>query len=91
MDVKFANVQDDAPREMRAENVAIIRGWAQRALDDGHSVIVVTTALTQSNVVYRMQRDVEGVALFHDKGLMQHPRFGAWIDTVIAAKVAGVN
>ena len=46
MDVKFANVQDDAPTAVRAANVATIRGWAQAAIDAGHDVIAVTTAFT---------------------------------------------
>jgi hypothetical protein len=87
-DVKYANVQDDAPREVRAANVAVIRGWAQAAIDQGQEVIVVTTALTQSNVVGRMKSDVEGLARFNNKGLMLHPRFGDWIDTVIEARLA---
>lgn len=90
-EVKFANVQDDAPTDVRAANVAIIRGWAQDAIDNGQQVIVVTTALTQSGVVGRMKTDVEGVARFNDKGLMQHPRFGAWVDSVIETRVVGVN
>lgn len=84
MDVKFANVQDDAPQAVRASNVATIRSWAQDAIDAGHDVIAVTTALTLSGVVGRMQRDVDGVATFIDKGLMEHPRFGEWIDAVVA-------
>lgn len=91
MEVKFANVQDDAPTAVRAGNVAVIRGWAQSALDEGHDVVVVTTALTQSGVVGRMKQDVEGVASFNDKGLMQHPRFGAWIDTVVETRVVDTN
>ena len=69
----------------------MIRGWAQDAQDQGHDVVVVTTALTQSGALARMQRDVEGVARFNDKGLMQHPRFGAWIDSVIETRVADAN
>ncbi|MDJ0926755.1 MAG: hypothetical protein QNJ73_03805 [Gammaproteobacteria bacterium] len=88
MDVKFANVQDDSPRAVRAANVEVIRGWAQAALDAGHEVLVVTTALTQSGVVKRMGRDVDGVAVFNDKGLMQHPRFIDWIDEVVAGGTA---
>lgn len=84
MDVKFGNVQDDAPTAVRAANVAMIRGYAQQAIDDGHRVLVVTTALTDSGVVGRMRRDVEGVAIFNSKGLMEHPAFGEWIDTVVA-------
>ena len=91
MDVKFANVQDDAPTAVRARNAAMIRAWAQDAQDQGRDVVVVTTALTQSGALARMQRDVEGVARFNDKGLMQNPRFGAWIDSVIETRVADAN
>jgi hypothetical protein len=84
MDVKFANVQDDAPTQVRAANVEGIRANAQAAIDQGHKVLVVTTALTESGVVARMRKDVEGVATFSSKGLMEHPRFGEWIDVVVA-------
>jgi len=88
MDVKFANVQDDAPTAVRAANVATIRGYAQSAIDQGHQVLAVTTALTESGVVGRMRKDVEGVATFSSKGLMEHPRFGEWIDAVVAEAAA---
>lgn len=88
MDVRYANVQDDAPREVRAANVAMIRGWAQEAHAAGHEVIVVTTALTQSGVVGRMQRDIADLARFNSRGLMEHPRFGEWIDAVIDTRLA---
>lgn len=84
MDVKFANVQDDAPTEVRAANVEAIRANAQAAIDQGHKVLVVTTALTESGVVSRMREDVQGVATFSSKGLMEHPRFSEWIDMVVA-------
>lgn len=83
-DVKFRNVQDDAPTEVRAANVAAIRGYAQDAIDQGHDVIVVTTSLTNSGVVKRMKGDVGDLAEFNDKGVMEHPLFGNWIDKVVA-------
>lgn len=85
MDVRYANVQDDAPTAVRAGNVAMVRGWAEQALAGGHRVLAVHTALTQSGVVGRLQRDVAGVAEFNAKGLMEHPLFGQWLDTVISA------
>jgi hypothetical protein len=87
MDVKFGNVQDDSPTAVRAANVERIRGWAKAAMDEGHDVLVVTTALTESGVVARMRNDVEGVAVFNSKGLMENPRFAKWIDAVIAENV----
>lgn len=91
VEVRYANVQDDTPPAIRAANVATIRGWAQDALDGGREVVVVTTALTQSGVVGRMKRDVDGLARFNDKGLMQHPRFNDWVDGVIDSRLAEIN
>ena len=83
-DVKFANVQDDAPKSVRAANVEIIRGWAKQAVDAGKGVVVVTTALTDSGVVGRMQADVDGTgAKFNSKGLMEHARFKDWLDDAV--------
>ncbi len=90
-EVRAANVQDDAPTEVRAANVAMLRGWAEAAAADGRRVIAVHTALTQSGVVGRMARDVKGVAEFNPKGLMEHPLFGQWIDAVIATSLASAE
>jgi hypothetical protein len=90
-EVRAANVQDDAPTGVRAANVEMIRGWAEAAEAEGRRTIVVHTALTQSGVVGRMARDVEGVAEFNSKGLMQHPLFGQWIDNAIARTLASAQ
>lgn len=83
-DIKFANVQDDAPTEVRAANVAMIRGWITEAKDQGMDVIVVTNVLTQSGVMGRLERDVEGLDVkFNNTGLMQNPRFADWIKAVV--------
>jgi DNA-binding LacI/PurR family transcriptional regulator len=87
-DVIFGNVQDDAPTEVRAQNVATLRALAQAAIDSGHRVIAVHTSLTQSGVVKRLDRDINDLAAFNNKGLMQHPRFADWIDEVVATRVA---
>jgi hypothetical protein len=83
-DVKYWNVQDDLPPDKRAANVAIVRGWIKDARDQGMGVIVVTNALTQSGIMGRLKRDVEGTgAKFNDAGLMQNPRFSDWINAAV--------
>ncbi|MDH3977617.1 MAG: hypothetical protein OEU86_03815 [Gammaproteobacteria bacterium] len=84
MDVRVRNVQDDSLPIIRAGNVDVIRYWAQSAAAEGRDVIIVHTALTQSNVVKRMTKDVEGVGKFNNKGLMQHERFDDWIEEVVS-------
>jgi len=87
-DVIFGNVQDDAPPQVRADNVAELRVRAQGAIDQGYRVIAVHTSLTQSGVVKRLNRDISDLAAFNDKGLMQHPRFADWIDEVVTTNLA---
>lgn len=87
-DVMFANVQDDAPPEIREANVAAIRAQAQAAVDKGLRVIAVHTQLTRSSVVGRLREDISGLADFNGRGLMEHPRFEDWIRQEIAAAVA---
>lgn len=82
--VIFGNVQDDAPPDVRAANVARLRADAQKAIDDGHRVIAVSTSLTQSGIVRRLNEDIGDLTAFNAKGLVEHPRFAEWIDTVIA-------
>ena len=83
--VIFGNVQDDAPPEVRAGNVAILRTAVQQAIDGGHSVIAVHTSLTQSGIVKRLNKDIGDLAAFNRTGLMEHPRFADWIAAAVAA------
>jgi len=83
--VIFGNVQDDAPPEVRAKNVANLRAAAQQAIDSGNTVIAVHTSLTQSGIVKRLNKDISDLAAFNGKGLMEHPRFADWIAAAVAA------
>ena len=83
-DVIFANVQDDAPPDVRAGNVRDIRAQAEKARAKGLQIIAVTTNLTTSGITKRLEEDIGDIAVFNSKGLMLHPRFAAWIDDVVA-------
>lgn len=75
---------------VRAANVAMIRGWIAAAREQGQEVIIVTNVLTQSSVMRRLQRDVDGTgAKFNDTGLMQHPRFADWIASAVDSYAGG--
>jgi hypothetical protein len=83
-DVIFANVQDDAPPDVRASNVRDIRAQAEKARAKGLQVIAVTTNLTTSGITKRLEEDIGDIAAFNNKGLMLHPLFAVWIDDVVA-------
>ena len=84
-----ANVQDDAPVEMREANVANIRKWVTDAQADGKKVIVKSTVLTEAGVIQKLKKDVEDLGVtFVDTGLMMHPRFIDWLNEVMAESLA---
>jgi sirohydrochlorin cobaltochelatase len=87
-DVKFYNVQDDAPPDIRKANVAAIRAEVEKAAAAGHRILAVTTQLTASGVVRRLQDDVGPLATFEGRGIMEHPRFKDWINEQIEIALA---
>jgi sirohydrochlorin ferrochelatase len=87
-DVKFYNVQDDAPPDVRKANVAAIRAEVEKASAAGHRIIAVTTQLTASGVVGRLREDVGPLATFEGRGVMEHPRFKDWINEQIEIALA---
>ncbi len=87
-DVKFYNVQDDAPPDVRKANVEAIRAEVEKASAKGHRIIAVTTQLTASSVVRRLQEDIGPKATFEGRGLMEHPAFKKWINQQIEVALA---
>ena len=77
------NVQDDAPPNVRKANVAAIRAQVEAEAARGRRIIAVTTQLTGSGVVRRLQEDIGPVATFNGRGLTEHPLFKDWINEQI--------
>lgn len=79
-DVRPRNVQDDAPPEVRADNVKVIRGWVEEAKAEGKDVIVVTTVLTAASVMEKLEKDTADLGVsFSSEGMMTNPRFNEWL------------
>ncbi len=87
-DVKYYNVQDDAPPDVRKANVAAIRADVEAAAAAGRRVIAVHTQLTRSSVVNRLRDDIGPAAAFEGRGVMEHPRFEDWISQQIEIALA---
>ncbi len=91
-DVRPRNVQDDAPPQVRAENVKVIRSWVNEAKADGKDVIVVTTVLTAAGVLKKLENDTKDLGVrFSDAGLMTNERFGDWLNFAIEDTLARAN
>ena len=83
-DVRPRNVQDDAPPQVRADNVKIIREWVKEAKADGKDVIIVTTVLTAAGVMQKLENDTKDLGVrFNSAGMMTNQRFSDWLDFAI--------
>ena len=83
-DVRPRNVQDDAPPQVRAANVKVIREWVTEAKAAGKDVIIVTTVLTAAGVMQKLENDTRDLGVrFNSAGMMTNPRFSDWLNIAI--------
>ena len=61
---RFQSTSVSREREIDYETIA------RRLIDDGYRVIAVHTSLTQSGIVRRLDKDINDLAAFNNKGLM---------------------
>jgi len=87
--IKVITLQDDAPREIRAANVATFRGWVETATEEGKRVLIVSNLITTGSVQKKIRRDLAGLQFqFNTKGLMLHPDFADWIQDSVRRELA---
>ena len=80
-DVRAYNLQDDAPDEVRDNNVDVMRGWIENARFFGKDVIVVGYLLSTRGIQANIGKDFEGLEYtFNEKGLSSHKDFVKWIE-----------
>ena len=78
--VVSATLQDDAPLEIRDQNVAKLRGMIESAQADGKEAILVTNLIGAYTIQSKLRKDLKGLDFkFNAKGLVQHETFGEWI------------
>lgn len=88
---KFAEVQgftlqDDAPSAIRGANIAQMREWIQSETDQARRVIVLTTLPVRTSVQQKIRQDLDGLDYdMNEKGIIEHPLFSEWIESVIAS------
>jgi len=88
-DVRPRNVQDDAPPQVRAENVKVIREWVSEAKANGKDVIIVTTVLTAAGVMQKLENDTKDLGVhFSSAGMMTNERFSEWVNVAIKDTLA---
>lgn len=80
-DVRAYNLQDDAPKHIRDNNVAVMRSWIDNANAFGKRVIMVGYLLSTRGIQANIGKDFEGLDYtFNEKGLSSHPKFTQWIE-----------
>jgi hypothetical protein len=84
-DVRAYNLQDDAPDQVRDNNVEVMRGWIDNAKFFGKDVIIVGYLLSTRGIQANIGKDFEGLDYtFNEKGLSSHPNFAKWIEAGVA-------
>jgi len=84
-DAKWISLQNDAPREIRAANVARMHDWVSEANAQGKNVVIVTNLIAPRTIQNEINRDLSGLKYkFNSKGLTQHPLFEEWLRTSVA-------
>ena len=79
--VDALNIQDDAPREVRAANVQTFRRMVTDAQAAGREVIVVPYVINAKGLQPKLQKDLEGLSFrFQEQGISDHPNFNRWIE-----------
>lgn len=77
-------LQDDAPMEIRKQNVDAMRKVVAEANARGQQVLIVTNLLGSRTIQAKMRQDLKDLEYrLNAKGLTQHPNFTVWIGEVI--------
>jgi hypothetical protein len=86
--VNAVAIQDDAPDEIRDQNVNRMRGWVEEATADGKRAILVTNLILLPSFVQKLDADLAGLEYqLSSKGVMQHPAMAEWIDAMATKSV----
>jgi sirohydrochlorin ferrochelatase len=74
-------LQDDAPQEVRAENVRKMRTLVDEINARGNAVLVITNLLGTRTVQRAIRKDLSGLGYrYNFKGLVQHEKFIEWVE-----------
>ena len=84
VDVRGMTLQDDAPPEVREENVRMLREVVEAATKNGHRVLVVTNLIAARSIQAKLRSDLKGLTYeFNPKGLVNHPNFMKWMTEAV--------
>jgi len=79
-DVEAFTLQDDAPKEVREQNVASIKTFIEKSNREGKRVLMVSNLMSGKGIQKSIKSDFNGLSYtFNSKGLLAHPLFKEWI------------
>lgn len=77
-------LQDDAPPEIRAANVARLRKTVEDAARSGRQVLVITNLISARSIQAKIRSDLKDLDYkFNSAGIAQHPSFMKWMSEAI--------
>jgi hypothetical protein len=83
-EVTGMTLQDDAPPEVRAGNVELLRAEVARVQAAGRDVLVVTNLIGSRTIQAKLRSDLAGFEYrFNPKGIVQHDNFTKWMNETL--------
>ncbi|MCE7902162.1 MAG: hypothetical protein DYH20_05740, partial [Gammaproteobacteria bacterium PRO9] len=91
-DVMFMSMQNDAVPEVRKANGTKLRGMVEDANKAGKRVIIVTNLQSPRSIQQQVEDDIKGTQyVFNTRGLVQHPNYAKWVDTIVGETLAAAK
>jgi hypothetical protein len=87
--VRGRTLQDDAPPDIRAKNVKLMRETIEAAIKKGQRVLVVTNLISGRSIQAKLRSDLKGLEFeFNAKGIASHDNFMKWMLDSIREELA---
>lgn len=91
-DVKYMSMQNDAVPAVRSANGRELRDMVEAANKAGKRVIIVTNLQSPRSIQQQVENDIKGTDfVFNTKGLVQHPNYAKWVDTIVGETLAAAK
>ena len=84
--IKAFTSQDDAPKQIRENNLENIKAFMERSQDEGKRILMVSNLMSGQGIQRKLSKDFEGFDyVFNSKGLLTHPHYIQWIKESVKA------
>jgi len=86
--VRSFTLQDDAPKEIRDQNLRDIQTFMKASSENGKRVLMVSNLMSGQGIQRKLEKDFEGYDYtFNPRGLLTHPYYIDWIKESVTEQI----